>query len=337
MDSGKVARQLVVPPELAGQRLDRVVAALAPDLTRSAAQRLLKDGHILLDGTPAKGSEKVAAGQGLVLHPPEVRPLEVAAEDIPLDVVYEDEHLLVVNKAPGMVVHPAHGHHSGTLVNALLAHCRLSAGSDNVRPGIVHRLDKDTSGLLLVAKDDHVHARLTRMVEDKDVTRRYLALVWGVPEPAQGTVRTLLGRHPQHRTMRAVGDGPDARPAVTDYTVISRYGWTWQEGAEARPRQRSAAAVHCLLQTGRTHQVRVHLQHLGHPLLGDPLYGDPERDTQEPGDLRALLAALPGQALHAVELAFDHPVSGVRVELRAALPPALQAVRDWLEAHPAGA
>lgn len=326
-------RRFTVPPELAGERLDRVVVALAPDLTRSAAQRLLKDGAVLLEGAPARPSDKAAAGQTLRLLPPTVRPLDVAPEDVPLDVVFEDEHLLVINKPPGMVVHPAAGHDSGTLVNALLAHCQLSSGTGQVRPGLVHRLDRDTSGLLLVAKNDAVHAKLTRLVETRAVKRLYLALVWGHPQPPADRIETMLGRHPQHRTMMAVLPEGHGRQAVTDYETRAQYSWSWQERAETRPRQREAALVQCVLQTGRTHQIRVHLTHRGWPLLGDPVYGDAVRDSGGPEALRTLVAALPGQALHAAELSFAHPVTGETVALQAPAPPAWQAVQQWLAEH----
>ena len=322
-----------MPPELAAQRLDKVIAELAPDLSRSAAQRLLKDGHVRLDGLAAKAADRTAAGQLLTIEPPSPRPLDLAAESIALDIAFEDDVLLVVNKPPGMVVHPAPGHHSGTLVNALLAHCRLSSGSAQVRPGIVHRLDQDTSGLLLVAKQDSVHARLSRMVEEKAVSRRYLALVWGVPAPARGRISTTIGRHPQHRTMMAVLAEGKGRPAITDYEVLESYAWRFQDSATGRPRQREAAAVRCSLHTGRTHQIRVHLGHLGHPLLGDPVYGDAIRDGSGPEGLRDALSGLPGQALHAAELAFSHPLTGERVQVVAPPPPGFAALLGWLRGH----
>jgi len=324
------ARELVVPGDLSGQRLDRVLAQLLPGMTRSALQRLIKDGLVLLDGVPARASDKPAAGQRLVVGEAPPRPLELQPESIALDIAYEDEHLLVVNKPAEMVVHPARGHADGTLVNALLAHCRLSAGSGDVRPGIVHRLDQHTSGLLLVAKTEQAHAELARQVEAHEARREYQALVWGHPEPAEGTVRTGFGRHPQHRTMMAVQEWGSGREAITHYRSVESFAWSWSEGVGERPRRRQAALVACVLETGRTHQIRVHMQHLGCPIMRDPLYGDPVRDTEEPPELLALLAALPGQALHAGRITFRHPATEEEMTLAAEPPPAFGAVLAWL-------
>ncbi|MCE5238052.1 RluA family pseudouridine synthase [bacterium] len=337
------ARELVVPGDLAGQRLDRVLAQLLPDMTRSALQRLIKDGLVLTDGAPVRASDKPAAGQtivvgavtdrdpsGSVTPPTTPRPYAPQPESIPLDIAYEDEHLLVVNKPAKMVVHPARGHGDGTLVNALLAHCRLSAGSGDIRPGIVHRLDRHTSGLLLVAKTEQAHAELARQVEAHEARREYQALVWGRPEPAEGTVRTGFGRHPQHRTMMAVQEWGRGREAITHYRSVESFAWSWTEGAGERPRRRQAALVACVLETGRTHQIRVHMQHLGCPIMRDPVYGDPVRDTEEPAELLALLAALPGQGLHAGRLTFRHPTTGKVLALEAAAPQEFTGVLAWL-------
>jgi 23S rRNA pseudouridine1911/1915/1917 synthase len=319
-------RELTVPPELAGQRLDRVLAQLLPGMTRSALQRLIKDGQVLLDDAPARAADKPAAGQRLSVGEAAARPLDLQPEDIPLDIVFEDEHLLVVNKPAEMVVHPARGHDEGTLVNALLAHCQLSSGSGDIRPGIVHRLDQHTSGLLLVGKADAAHAALSRQVESHSARREYQALVWGWPEPPAGVIRTGFGRHPQHRTMMAVQEWGRGREAVTHYETRERFAWSWQAAAGERPRRRQAALVACMLETGRTHQIRVHLQHLGNPLVRDPLYGDPVRDAEEPPELLALLGALPGQALHAGRLTFRHPVSDEELQLQAPPPPQFAAL-----------
>ena len=323
-------RTLTIPPELAGERLDRVIVSLASDLTRSAAQRLLKDGHIALDGAVAKASDKPRAGQTLTIEAPAARPLELTPEDFPLDVVYEDADLLVVNKPPEMVVHPAKGHQEGTLVNALLAHCGLSTSGGEIRPGIVHRLDQHTSGLLLVAKHDQAHAALSRQVEAHEVHRVYHALVWSRPEPPQGRLVTNFGRHPQHRTQMAVLLDGKGREAITRYRVLERYAWSWQEDASQRPRQREASLVECVLETGRTHQIRVHLAHLGSPLIGDPSYGDAVRDQAGPPELAALVAALPGQALHAAQLTFHHPVSGQEITVQARPPEGFARLHGWL-------
>jgi 23S rRNA pseudouridine1911/1915/1917 synthase len=342
-------RELIVPADLAGQRLDRVLAQLLPEMSRSALQRLVKDGQVLLDGQAARASDKPVAGQAVVVGavpdrdqsgsgtpPTASESYAPQPEDIPLDIVHEDAHLLVVNKPPDMVVHPAKAHQDGTLVNALLAHCQLSSGSADIRPGIVHRLDQHTSGLLLVAKTDRAHAELSRQVEAHTARREYQALVWGHPAPPEGVVRTGFDRHPHHRTMMAVKEWGRGREAVTNYRTAERYGWSWSESAGERPRKRQAALVECILETGRTHQIRVHMQHLGCPILGDPLYGDPVRDAEEPADLRALLTALPGQALHARRLCFVHPVTSEAVTLEAEPPPGFAAVLAWVREHSTG-
>ena len=323
-------REFTVPDALAGERLDRVLAQLLSDMTRSAVQRLIKDGLVLLDGAQARASDKPAAGQRLTVGGAVEPPLDLQPEDIPLEIVYEDEQLLVVNKPAEMVVHPARGHQQGTLVNALLAHCRLSSGSDDIRPGIVHRLDQHTSGLLLVAKTDGTHAALSRQVEAHAARREYQALVWGHPQPPQGTIRTGFGRHPQHRTMMAVQEWGRGREAITHYETAEQFAWSWTPAPGERPRRREAALVRCLLETGRTHQIRVHLQHLGCPIMGDPAYGDPVRDAEEPEGLLALLKALPGQALHAGRITFRHPVTGEETTLEAAPPTAFAGVLAWL-------
>ena len=336
-------REWDVPAELAGQRLDRVLVQLLPDLTRSAIQRLIRDGQVRLDNAPARASDKPAAGQTIVVgavtdrdpsgaaNPPTTpRPYAPRPEDIPLDIAFEDEHLLVVNKPAEMVVHPAKGHPDGTLVNALLAHCHLSTDSDGVRPGIVHRLDQHTSGLLLVAKTDAAHADLSRQVEAHTARREYRALVWGHPEPAEGAIRTGFSRHPQHRTMMAVQEWGRGREAITHYRTVENFSWSWTEAAGERPRKRQAALVECVLETGRTHQIRVHMQHLGCPIMGDLLYGDPVRDTGEPAELLALLRALPGQALHAGRLTFRHPATGEEMTVAAAPPGAFAELLTWL-------
>lgn len=325
------ARELTVPPHLAGQRLDRVLAQLVPDMTRSALQRLIKDGLVQVEGRTAAASDKPAAGQRLTLGEAQARPLDIQPEDIPLDIVYEDEHLLVVNKPAEMVVHPAKGHQEGTLVNALLAHCSLSTGTGEIRPGIVHRLDQHTSGLLLVAKTDAAHAKLSRQVEAHSAGREYQALVWGHPGPPTGTVRTGIGRHPQHRTMMAVQEWGQGREAVTHYETKQTFNWAWTPTAGERPRKRQGALVACVLETGRTHQIRVHMQHLGCPIMADPLYGDPVRDAEEPAELLALLRALPGQALHAGRLTFRHPVTAEELTLEAPPPAAFAELLRWLE------
>lgn len=327
-------RELTVPAEAAGERLDRVLAQLLPDMTRSAVQRLIKDGQVLVDGAPARASDRPAAGQKLSVGAVATRPLDLQAEDIPLQIVFEDDHLLVVNKPPEMVVHPAKAHQAGTLVNALLGHGQLSTGSGDFRPGIVHRLDRHTSGLLLVAKTDRAHAELSRQVEAHEVHRRYLALVWGHPQPGTGEIRTGFGRHPHHRTMMTALEWGRGREAITQYQTAERFVWEWVPVAGERPRKREASAVECVLQTGRTHQIRVHMAHVGCPIIHDPLYGDPVRDSEQPPELRELLQALPGQALHAAKIQFTHPVTGQTMKLEAPPPEGLAALLQWLRQHP---
>jgi len=329
MAPAREVREFSIPSDLAGQRLDKAIVALAPDLTRSAAQRLLKDGQVLLDGTPARASDKPVAGQTLVICPAVLEPLDLKAEDIPLDVVYEDDDVLVVNKPPEMVVHPAKGHQDGTLVNALLAHCRLSTAGGDIRPGIVHRLDQHTSGLLLIAKHDQSHVALSRQVEAHEARRVYEALVWNHPHPAEGTIRTGFGRHPHHRTMMTIMEEGRGREAVTHYRTIEAYQVVWQP-SDGRPRKRQAALAECILETGRTHQIRVHLAHLGCPLIGDPVYGDAVRDQAGPPELDALVAALPGQALHALQLTFHHPRTNEEITVCAAEPPAFANLKAFL-------
>lgn len=325
--------EIVVPPELAGERLDRALVQLFPQLTRSLGQRLIREGAVTLDGVAGRASDKVAGGQRVALGPRPDIPADFGprAQTIPLDIVYEDDELLVINKSPEMVVHPAKGHDEGTLVNALLGYCRLSAAGESHRPGIVHRLDQHTSGLLLVAKTDRAHHLLSAQIERHEARRVYEALCWGWPQPPQGSINAPLGRHPTHRTLQAVLPADKGRHAVTHYEVRETYRWSWASAEGGRPHQRQAARVECVLETGRTHQVRVHLAHLGHPLLGDPLYGDPLRDEQEPLELQALIRALPGQALHGCRLEFSHPADGRWVTVTAPPPETFARVRDWLK------
>ena len=308
-----------VPPEDAGRRLDVVVARHRPEFSRSAVQRLIRDGHLLLDGQPARPSTKVRGGSALELRLPPPAPTAAVAENIPLDVIYEDRDLIVVNKPAGLVVHPAAGHAGGTLVNALLAHCDdLSGIGGELRPGIIHRLDKDTSGLLVAAKNDLAHRALAAQIKARTARREYWALVWGVPSPASGEVDLPIGRHPVERKKMAVGAG---RAALTRYRVLEGFG--------------RLSLVECRLATGRTHQIRVHLSHLGHPVVGDPVYGRRRPDSLGlPDPLVALIRALPGQALHARSLGFTHPRTGLLLDFEAPPPAAFQALLDWLRGHP---
>ena len=289
-----------------GERLDAAVARLAPELSRSAAQRLLEEGRILLDGRPGKKNQKVAAGQEIVIDLPQPKAPSVTAEEIPLDVVYEDDDVIVVNKPKGLVVHPAAGHPDGTLVNALLHHCAgsLSGIGGETRPGIVHRIDKDTSGLIIAAKNDAAHQALAAQLADHTLARTYECLAVGSFREDSGTVDAPIGRHPTNRKKMAVT--AKGKPAVTHWQVLARYpGYTY---------------LRCRLETGRTHQIRVHLAYRGHPIAGDPVYGRSCPDL-----------ALTGQCLHAVGLRFRHPRTGQTVELSCPLPPEFLAAKAKLE------
>jgi len=314
--------EYVTPSELAGQRLDQAVAHLAEDLSRAAAQRLIDEGLCLLNGEVPKRAAKVAEGDRITLTilPPE--PTDVAPEAIPLDVAYEDEHLIVINKPSGMVVHPAAGNPRGTLVNALLAHCRdLSGIGGELRPGIVHRLDKETSGLLVAAKSDVAHRGLAKQIAERTAKRTYWALVWGEPSPREGRIEAPIARHPRQRQMMAVV--PGGREAATHYRVLE----TFRLGKAGQ----GASLLELDLETGRTHQIRVHMSHVGHPVLGDPLYGKqrtlPRIATEE---LRQALEGLEGQALHAKRLRFVHPVTGQPMEFESEPPEDFRRVLEAL-------
>ncbi|MBR2590915.1 MAG: RluA family pseudouridine synthase [Clostridia bacterium] len=280
----------------AEHRLDVVVASYFSDVTRSRAQQLIAAGDVSVNGKAQTKNYKVKAGDRISVNTPEPKPVETEPEDIPLDIRYEDEDLLVVNKPKGMVVHPAAGHESGTLVNALLYHCgkSLSGINGELRPGIVHRIDKDTSGLLVVAKNDFAHNSLARQIKNHSFTREYEAVVYGNLKNDEGTIDAPIGRHPTQRKKQAVTD-MHSRHAVTHYEVIARFeGFTH---------------VRLHLETGRTHQIRVHMAHIGHPVAGDAVYGP-----------KKVITALGGQCLHARLLGFDHPRSGRYVEVESELP-----------------
>ena len=280
-------------------RLDAFLAARAPELTRSAAARLIEEGRVLVNGRPAAKSLKLSGGETVLVSLPEPEPTAAQPQDIPLDVVYEDEDVIVVNKPKGLVVHPAPGHPDGTLVNALLHHCggSLSGVGGVLRPGIVHRIDRDTSGLIAAAKNDFAHQRLAAQLQDHTLARTYECIVAGNLREDSGTVDAPIGRCPVDRKKMAVV--PGGRPAVTHWEVIARYpGFTH---------------VRCRLETGRTHQIRVHMAHIGHPILGDTVYG-----AKKP------VPGLQGQCLHAVGLRFLHPRTGRPVELSCPLPEEFQ-------------
>ncbi len=295
-----------------GERLDRLIAQRLPDLSRSRVKALIEAGHVALDdaggGTISDPSRRVKPGQRFQIRVPDAAPAAPEAQAIALDIVYEDDDLIVVNKPAGMVVHPAPGNPDQTLVNALLSHCGDSLqGIGGVkRPGIVHRLDKDTSGLMVVAKNDAAHASLSRQFAERSSERMYRAIVWGVPRPAEGEIEGAIGRDPRNRKRMAVVTR-GGKPALTRYKVVQRFG-----GGRA-------SLVECRLATGRTHQIRVHLAQAGHPLLGDPVYGGRRgrAGTVEKAGLGKALAAFGRQALHAATLGFSHPQTGKTLRFRA--------------------
>ncbi|HEY7675461.1 MAG TPA: RluA family pseudouridine synthase [Candidatus Methylomirabilis sp.] len=291
----------------AGQRLD-VFLARAAGLTRAQAQRLIAGGYALVEGRAGKASQAIRPGQRIALALPPAAPSALIPQPLPLDIVHEDDDLLVVNKPPGLVVHPAAGHREGTLANALLYHRpHLQGVGAAERPGIVHRLDKDTSGLLLVAKTHAIHAALAAQFETREVEKRYLALVHGVPRRETGTIDAAVGRHESDRKRMGVRTRK-GREALTYYRVVERLG--------------DYALMELAPRTGRTHQLRVHLAHLGHPVLGDAVYGGrrerARRAAARPGPPAP---AVQRQMLHAWKLAFRHPRTGERVEIEAPLPP----------------
>ena len=300
-------------------RLDRVLAAQLTELSRSRHKALILSGHVAVDGVTIRDpSHRVNAGSAITLHVPPAIDDAAAPESIPLDIVFEDDALLVIDKPAGLVVHPAAGNRTGTLVNALIAHCgdSLSGIGGVKRPGIVHRLDKDTSGLVVVAKTDRAHRALSRQFADHGRTGRlrrgYLAFVWGAPERPRGTVDKPLGRHPHAREKMAVREG--GRSAVTHWEVLEHY-----PAIDGTP---VASLVACRLETGRTHQIRVHLASIGHPLLGDQVYGAGFKTKANQLSLpaRAALEALARQALHAHLLDLEHPEDGRHLEFRSELP-----------------
>jgi len=293
------AQRLVVPDDQGGQRLDRVLAHLLPSVSRTRLQALITDGHITMaDGRPVSAKAKAAPGDVLQLILPELEDSPLIAQAIPLEIVHEDADLLVINKPVGLVVHPASGHRDGTLVNALLHHCgdQLSGIGGVRRPGIVHRLDKDTSGLMVVAKHDQAHLYLKDQFQDRTLSRGYVAVVHGVPKERSGRIEGNIGRPGHDRYRMAVLRAGRGKPAATRYERIEVFGT-------------AAAVVRCKLETGRTHQVRVHMAHLGHPLVGDPLYPAGRRPTL-PQPYRDAADGFARQALHAETLRFRHPRDG---------------------------
>ncbi|MCL2838824.1 MAG: RluA family pseudouridine synthase [Oscillospiraceae bacterium] len=300
--------KITIAGENVGERIDKFISENFADITRSYAQKLIDGGNITVGGVSAlKTNYKLRFGDTVSVEMPELQELEVRGEDIPLSIIYEDDHLLVVNKPQGIVVHPAAGNFSGTLVNALIHHCGESLSGINgvIRPGIVHRIDKDTSGLLLVAKNDAAHQSLAAQIKDRSVVREYNALLHGNLKEDKGTVDAPIGRSEKDRKKMAVTNR-NSRDAVTHYEVLARYpGYTFAK---------------CRLETGRTHQIRVHMASLGHSVVGDKVYGRPREKFK-----------LDGQLLHASRLGFTHPLSGEYMEFESDLPECFGKVIEKLE------
>lgn len=316
------ALKAVLPPELAGQRLDKALSPLFADLSRARLQALIAEGRLTLDGQPvADASRKAKAGTYVLLVPPPI-PADPEPEAIPLTVLYEDAHLIVVDKPAGMAAHPAPGSLTGTLVNALLHHCgdSLSGVGGVARPGIVHRLDKDTSGVMVAAKSDAAHKGLSALFATHDIDRLYIALTRGAPSPPSGTIATQLGRSPGDRKKMAVLRS-GGREAITHYRVEAAFG------PQDKP---LAARVACRLETGRTHQIRVHMASKGSPCLGDPVYGAGQPATAVREAIQT--AGLKRQALHAAVLGFVHPITGEALRFETLLPSDMAALQRSLEA-----
>ncbi len=288
-----------ITEEHAGNRIDKALSAINSDWSRTHLQNWLKDSLVLVNEKKVKPNYKVKTGDVVTINEPEPEELDVVAEDLQLDIVYEDKDVLVVNKPSGMVVHPAPGHPTGTIVNGLMYHCKDLSGINGVlRPGIVHRIDKDTSGLLMVAKNDLAHVSLVNQLVEKSVTRVYTALVHGHIPHDNGTIDAPIGRDKRERQSMAIVD--DGKHAVTHFKVLERYG--------------EFTLVECRLETGRTHQIRVHMKYIGYPLAGDPKYG-PKKTID-----------FSGQALHAGTIGFEHPVTGEYKEFHQPLPEDFQAL-----------
>ena len=289
-------KQFLPLPEEKGERLDKWLAERLPELTRSAIQRMMEEGGITVNSRPVEKNYKLRVGDTVAVEQSQPKEIDILPEDMPLDIVYEDKDLLVLNKSKGVVVHPAPGNYTGTLVNGLMFHCRdsLSGINGELRPGIVHRIDKNTSGLLVVAKSDAAHLGLSQQLQDHSFDRFYEAVVYGNLKEDRGTVDKPIGRHPVERKRMAVTD-KNSKPAVTHYTVLERFG--------------DFTHVKLQLETGRTHQIRVHMASLGHPVAGDDVYGP-----------KKVITELNGQCLHARALGFIHPVTGEHLYFESELP-----------------
>ncbi len=293
--SNNLMSNFIVSDEMQGIRLDVLLASKFQDLSRSHLQKNIANGLVIVNGKTSKANYKVQADDIITITFAEAKPVEIVAQDIPLDILYEDTDIVVVNKPRGMVVHPATGNYQGTMVNALLEHCQdLSGINGEIRPGIVHRLDKDTSGVIVAAKNDLAHLSLAAQIKNRTASRKYIAIVHGNIAEEQGIINAPLGRHPSDRKKMAVTFS-NSKEAITRFRVIERFV--------------NFTLVECKLQTGRTHQIRVHMQYIGHPVVGDPKYG-PEKKR----------FAIAGQALHSAELSLKHPVTGEDMLFTAPLP-----------------
>jgi 23S rRNA pseudouridine1911/1915/1917 synthase len=291
-----LSQEFVVAPGEAGVRIDRYLSDQCQDISRSYLQKLLKEQSVLVEEKPVKSNYKVNAGDRISLTLPELREPEILPEEIPLDIVYEDKDIILINKPKGMVVHPAAGHYSGTLVNGLMSHCRseLSGINGVMRPGIVHRIDMDTTGVLIVCKNDMAHNSISEQLKEHSITRRYAAIVHGVLKEDEGTINAPIGRHPIDRKKMSINE-KNGREAITHYRVLERF--------------KQFTYIECQLETGRTHQIRVHMASIGHPLLGDSVYGPAKCPFR-----------LNGQTLHAGVLGIIHPRTGEYMEFTAPLP-----------------
>ncbi len=290
--------EFIVEEEYAGERLDKFLSLVYPDKSRTYFQNLIKNGNVLIDGKSRKGSYKVNEDEKVLIELPEEEEVQIMPEAIPLDILYEDEDFLVVNKGKNMVVHPAPGHTSGTLVNAVMYHCKdeLSGINGQIRPGIVHRIDKDTTGALIVCKNDQAHNKIAEQIKEHSVTRRYVGFVAGVIKEEEGRLESTIGRHPLDRKKMAP-NVKNGKNAVTHFKVLERFP------------QHNVSFVQFELETGRTHQIRVHMAMINHPLLGDPIYGSGKNPYH-----------LEGQALHAEVIGLIHPRSGEYIEVHAPYP-----------------
>lgn len=289
-----------------GERIDILATRFLEGVSRSHVQKLIADGQVFINGKPIKANYKVQAGDLIEIGIPEAQPVEIVAEPIQLNILFEDNDVIVINKARGMVVHPAAGNYSGTLVNALLSHCDdLSGINGEIRPGIVHRLDKDTSGVMVAAKSDRAHVSLAQQIKDRTATRKYYAIVHGNVKEEQGIIDAPIGRHRIERKKMAVSF-ENSKEAITRFRVVKRFG--------------SYTLVECRLLTGRTHQIRVHMSYIGHPVVGDPVYGPKKKHF-----------SINGQALHAAELSFTHPVTGEALTFYAPIPDDMQQILSSLE------